>query len=42
MSVSTEYREYVTEQLRLVGYIVAKKMFGGVGLYADGISGRII
>ncbi len=42
MSVSIEYREYVTEQPCLVGYIVAKKMFGGVGLYADGRSGRII
>ena len=37
MSVSPEYQEYVTEQLSAVGYIAAKKMFGGVGLYADGI-----
>jgi len=37
MNVSTEYQEYVTEQLAAVGYIVAKRMFGGVGLYADGI-----
>jgi len=37
MSVSTEYQEYVTEQLAAVGYIVAKRMFGGVGLYADEI-----
>ncbi|MEA1889821.1 MAG: TfoX/Sxy family protein [Pseudomonadota bacterium] len=37
MSVSQEYQEYVTEQLSAVGYIVAKNMFGGVGLYADGI-----
>ncbi len=37
MSVSQQYQEYVTEQLAAVGYIVAKKMFGGVGLYADGI-----
>ncbi|GMR05981.1 MAG: TfoX/Sxy family protein [Gammaproteobacteria bacterium] len=37
MSVSPEYQEYVTEQLATVGYIVAKRMFGGVGLYADGI-----
>jgi DNA transformation protein len=37
LSVSQEYQDYVTEQLCLVGYVVAKKMFGGVGLYADGI-----
>ena len=37
MSVSQEYRDYVTEQLNSVGYVTAKKMFGGVGLYADGI-----
>ncbi len=37
MSVSQEYQEYVTEQLATVGYIVCKRMFGGVGLYADGI-----
>jgi len=37
MSVSAEYQGYITEQLAIVGYIVAKRMFGGVGLYADGI-----
>ncbi len=37
MSVSSEYQEYVTEQLSTVGYIAAKRMFGGVGLYADGV-----
>ncbi len=37
MSVSAEYQDYITEQLAIVGYIVAKRMFGGVGLYADGI-----
>ncbi len=37
MSVSSEYQEYVIEQLSAVGYIVAKRMFGGVGLYSDGI-----
>ena len=25
------------EQLSAIGYVTAKKMFGGVGLYADGI-----
>ena len=37
MSVSQEYQDYVTGQLATVGYIVCKRMFGGVGLYADGI-----
>ncbi|MFW2440309.1 MAG: TfoX/Sxy family protein [Arenicellales bacterium] len=37
MGVSQEYQNYVTGQLATVGYIVSKKMFGGVGLYADGI-----
>ena len=37
MAVSQEYQDYVTEQLATVGYIVCKRMFGGVGLYADGI-----
>ena len=37
LTVSQEYQDYVTEQLATVGYIVCKRMFGGVGLYADGI-----
>ena len=37
MSVSRQYQDYVIEQLSSVGYVTAKKMFGGVGLYADGI-----
>ena len=37
MSVSRQYQDYVIEQLSTVGYVTAKKMFGGVGLYADGI-----
>ena len=37
MSVSQQYQDYVIEQLSAIGYVTAKKMFGGVGLYADGI-----
>lgn len=37
MSVSQEFQDYVSEQLSGLGYITAKRMFGGVGLYADGI-----
>lgn len=36
MSVSQQYQDYVVEQLSSIGYVSAKKMFGGVGLYADG------
>jgi len=37
LSVSQEFQLYVVEQLKGVGYVAARKMFGGVGLYADGI-----
>lgn len=37
MSVSQEFQLYVVEQLNGVGYVATRKMFGGVGLYADGI-----
>ncbi len=33
MAVSTEFQNYVLEQLTGVGAIMPKKMFGGVGLY---------
>jgi DNA transformation protein len=36
MAVSEEYVDYVVDQLGCIGEIVAKKMFGGVGLYRDG------
>ena len=35
MSVSTEYLEYVLEQLAGVGRLTSRRMFGGVGLYSD-------
>jgi len=37
MAVSPHYREYVIEQLATVGAVTAKSMFGGVGLYRDGV-----
>ena len=36
MAVSDSYREFVLEQLGRVRPVTARKMFGGVGLYADG------
>lgn len=37
MPVSEEYLDYVVDQLRCLGEVTAKKMFGGVGLYYDGL-----
>lgn len=37
MPVSNSYRDYVLEQLAIAGSVTAKKMFGGVGLYLDGL-----
>lgn len=37
MPVSEQYLEYVVDQLACVGPIAAKRMFGGVGLYSDGL-----
>lgn len=37
LSVSQQYHDYVTDQLAVVGRILTKRMFGGAGLYADGI-----
>jgi DNA transformation protein len=37
MPVSEQYLDYVMDQLGCIGEIVAKKMFGGVGLYHDGL-----
>lgn len=37
MPVSPEYREWVLEQLRRAGPVTARGMFGGVGLYLDGV-----
>jgi DNA transformation protein and related proteins len=37
MPVSAEYLDYVADQLACIGEVVTKRMFGGVGLYHDGL-----
>ena len=37
MPVSEEYLDYVVDQLGCIGEVVPKKMFGGAGLYHDGL-----
>lgn len=37
MPVSEEYFDYVVDQLGCIGEVTAKRMFGGVGLYNDGL-----
>lgn len=37
MAVSNDYLDYVTEQLSEFGEIAIRKMFGGAGLYFDGL-----
>ncbi|MBI3608106.1 MAG: TfoX/Sxy family protein [Nitrospirae bacterium] len=37
MAVTPQYRDYVVEQLSCVGRVAAWNMFGGVGLYLDGV-----
>ncbi len=42
MAVSDEYLDFVLDQLDSVGTVVWKRMFGGVGLYLDGLFFAII
>ncbi|MEX2582946.1 MAG: TfoX/Sxy family protein [Gemmatimonadota bacterium] len=37
MAVSEEYREWVLEQLGRVVPVTSRSMFGGVGIYSEGI-----
>lgn len=37
MSVSASFKAYVLDQLRVAGTVTARSMFGGVGLYHDGL-----
>jgi DNA transformation protein len=37
MAVSESYRDFVQEQLGRVTPVTARSMFGGVGLYAEGL-----
>jgi DNA transformation protein and related proteins len=37
VAVSDDFRDFVLEQLRSAGQVSARPMFGGVGLYLDGL-----
>ncbi|WP_454713884.1 TfoX/Sxy family protein [Caulobacter segnis] len=37
MAVSADYRDFVLEQLAPLGHITSRSMFGGVGVYANGL-----
>lgn len=37
MAVSEQYLDYVVDQLGCIGEVASKRMFGGVGLYFDGL-----
>ena len=37
MNVSESYKDYVVDQLELFGPVFARKMFGGYGLFFDGV-----
>ena len=37
MAVTDDFRDYVLEQLAAAGKVVPRRMFGGVGLYLDGL-----
>jgi DNA transformation protein len=37
MGVSPGYRTFVVEQLQVIGRVTARAMFGGVGLYHEGV-----
>jgi len=37
MSVSQGYLDYILDQLHVTGQVHAKRMFGGVGLYLEGV-----
>ncbi len=37
MAIGESYKEYVVDQLGELGFVTVKKMFGGTGLYYDGL-----
>ncbi len=37
MAISESYKEYVVDQLEKLGNVSVKKMFGGAGIYYDGL-----
>src|SRR5262245_35346957 len=42
MNSTTEFADYVSELLTGVGRVVARRMFGGYGLYCDGVMFALI
>lgn len=42
MSVSAEYLDFVTELLQPLGAIRTRRMFGGAGIYCDGVFFAIV
>lgn len=42
MGVSEDYLTYALDQLRSVGDVAVRKMFGGVGLFLDGLMFALI
>jgi DNA transformation protein len=42
MAVSRQLERYLTEQLEVAGAVTSRRMFGGVGLYLDGVFCGII
>ena len=42
MSVSSDYLQYVLEQLSRLPRVTSRRMFGGIGLYSDGVFFGII
>lgn len=37
MAVSSDYLDFVLEQLAPLGHVTSRRMFGGVGVYANGL-----
>jgi len=37
MAVDEGYKDYVVDQLGKLGFVTVKKMFGGAGIYHDGL-----
>jgi DNA transformation protein len=37
MAISENFKEYVVDQLGKLGFVTVKKMFGGAGIYYDGL-----
>ncbi len=42
MAVSAEFREFIKDQLESLGAVSVRPMFGGAGVYADGVMFALI